>query len=97
MKRVKVPADTTAVRLQLALPSDSNDYQSYRAVLQDGSGQEVSSKSGLRARAAAQGKIIILDIPAKLIKRDDYYLRLSGQTSGGAFEPAGAYTFRVVE
>jgi anti-sigma factor RsiW len=97
MKRVKVPPETTSVRLQLELPSDSTDYQSYRAVLQNGSGQEVSSKGGLRARATAQGKTIILDVPAKLIKRDDYYLRLSGQTSGGAFESAGSYTFRVIE
>lgn len=97
MKRVKVPSETTAVRLQLELATDSTDYQSYRAVLQNGSGQEVTSKAGLLARTSAQGKIIILEIPAKLIKRDDYYLRLSGQTSGGALEAAGAYTFRVVE
>lgn len=97
MKRVKVPSDTTALRLQLELEPGANDYPSYTAVLQNGSGQEVSSKNGLRARATAHGKIIILEIPAKLIKRDDYYLKLSGQTSDGALEAAGRYTFRVIE
>jgi hypothetical protein len=97
MKRVKVPSDTTAVRLQVELEPGSNDYQSYRAVLQNGSGQEVSSKSGLRARANARGKTIVLELPARLIRRDDYYLRLSGQASDGEFESVGAYSFRVIE
>lgn len=98
LRRVKVPpAANSVVRLRLELDTGSDDYQSYKAVLQSASGQEVLNRSGLRARASARGKMITLDVPARLLKRDDYYLRLSGQNSEKEFESAGSYSFRVIE
>ena len=96
-KRVKVSPGTSVVRLQLELDPASSDYQSYRAVLQSASGQDVLSRGGLRARATADGKKIMLDVPARLLKGDDYYLRLSGQNSEREFEAAGSYSFRVIK
>jgi hypothetical protein len=57
----------------------------------------VLTRNGLRARATARGKTLTLDVPARLLKRDDYYLRLSGQNSDRELEAAGAYSFRVIE
>ncbi len=96
-KRVKVSPDISIVRLQLELDASSDNYQSYRAVLQSASGREVLTRSGLRAGGGARGKTITLDVPARLLKRDDYYLRLSGQNPEKEFEAAGSYSFRVIE
>jgi hypothetical protein len=97
IKRVKVRPETALVRLQLELDPTVNDYESYGAVLQSGSGQVVLSRKDLHAGATSRGKIITLEIPARLLKRDDYYLKLSGRNSAKEFEPAGTYGFRVIE
>jgi hypothetical protein len=97
LRRVKVPPATSVVRLRLELDPRSDDYESYRAVLQSASGQELLNRDGLRAGVSARIKMVVLDVPARLLKRDDYYLRLSGQNSEKEFESAGSYSFRIIE
>jgi hypothetical protein len=96
-KRVKIPRSATTVRLEIEVDPAAGDYQNYSVVLQTASGEKILSRSGLRARAAPGGKIVIWEIPARLLKREDYYLKLSGRNAAGQFESAGAYDFRVIE
>jgi hypothetical protein len=93
----KVPRGTTTARLEIEVDPAAGDYQSYSVVLQTASGEKILSGSGLPARAASGGKTVVWEIPAKLLKREDYYLKLSGRNAAGQFEPAGAYSFRVIE
>ena len=97
IKGVRLPGSASTVQFRLELDPASGDYRSYRAVLQTGSGREVTSRGGLRARATSRGKMVVWEIPAKLLGREDYYLRLSGESPEGQFESAGSYGFRVIE
>jgi hypothetical protein len=97
MKRVSVPLNTARVRLQLELDPAADEYESYRAALQTGSGQEVATRSGLRSKGAAHGKLIIWEIPADLLTGGDYYLKLSGLNAAGQLEAVATYGFRVIK
>lgn len=97
MKRVEIPRGASRVQLRLELDATAEDYQSYEAVLQTGGGQEILTTSRLRASPTAKGKVVVLEIPARLLKREDYYLKLSGRNASGQVESVGAYAFRVLE
>jgi hypothetical protein len=97
MKRVEIPRDAERVQLRLELDAGADDYQSYQAVLQTGAEREILKTSRLGASATAKGKIVVLEVPATLLKREDYYLKLSGQNAAGQVESVGTYSFRVIE
>lgn len=97
MKRVKIPPGANRAQLRLELDPAAGDYQSYQAVLQTGAGQEILKTGRLRATTTAKGKIVVLEIPARLLKREDYLLQLSGRSAAGQVESVGTYAFRVLE
>lgn len=97
MKTVELPQNATAARLQLEIDPAASEYQRYSALLENRSGEKISSRNNLRALTTARGKIVTWEIPAKLLKAEDYYLKLRGQNAGGQSEAVAAYSFRVVE
>ena len=83
------------VRLHLDLGFD--DYESYRAVLRDGSGSEVWSQTGLRATMSAETVAVTLTLPTEILPLGRCQIKLSGVSSGGELELIGRYHFRVLE
>lgn len=93
IKRVVVPAGVNTVQLRLEAPEGT--YTSYRAALVGDGGREIFTREQLRPDPAATTKTIVVNLPAPLLKRGDYQLKLGGLTTGGEYENAGRYSFRV--
>lgn len=90
---VVVPRGTDVVLLRFGL--DGGDYKSYRAQLRTPEGNEVWSTSRVNVRNTPSGRTATLRVPGKLVKAEDYVLRLSGVTAGGEVEDLARYYFRV--
>jgi hypothetical protein len=82
------------VRLQVQVAG--GDYKTYRAELQSADGDHIQSLRGLKPQRTANGNVLSLNVPAKLLSRSDYILKLSGVTDDGHLEDAGLYSFRIV-
>lgn len=93
-RRLVIPPDAEQVRLRVNFKV--GDYKSYRATLETVDGREVWSRAGLQAREQGQGKTVILNIPASVLRDDDYILTLKGVTPTGEPAGVGEYSFRVV-
>ncbi len=91
----RIPSDFATLQLQLTLPAAG--YQSYRAELLTTERNSVWAGDGLQPDAASGNKFINLAIPARLIKRDDYQVKLSGRRGDGVDEDVTSYVFRVVD
>ena len=94
-KSIRIPPGTDSVQLQLA--STSEEHQTYRAELLTGEGASVLVKEDLRRETTAGKKVLNVAVPAKLLKRDDYRLKLSGKLPNGNYEDIDTYAFRVAE
>jgi hypothetical protein len=90
LKKVSLSPDTREVRVRLDLAAGG--YSGYRAALRTADGREVWTARGLRAAGA---KYVQVNIPARLLKPDDYQILLSGVTSTGEVEELNSYYFRV--
>jgi Putative zinc-finger len=90
-----IPPDTNLIRLQAGLEAD--DYPSYRATLRTADGEEVRSRSGLKAQSSGSGKAIVWYLPARLFTKRDYVLRIDGMTIDGKSEEVERSSFRVVK
>jgi hypothetical protein len=90
LKKVSLSPDTREVRVRLDLAAGG--YRGYHAALRAADGREVWTARGLRATRA---KYVQVNIPAKLLKPDDYQILLSGVTSTGEVEELNSYYFRV--
>lgn len=83
------------VRLHVQIASDN--YKTYRAELQSADGDHIQTFSGMKPQHAANGYTLLLNLPAKLLNRSDYILKLSGIGEGGLAEDAGFFSFRIVK
>jgi hypothetical protein len=92
IQTITIPAGTDTVRLQLLLPV--NQLSEYKAELIDGNGDSVMTRSQLTATESAGKKTLVVDIPARSLRRDTYRLKLSGR-SAGAYEDIASYNFRT--
>lgn len=92
-ERLVIPPGTDWLRLYLELEDD--ERQSYRAVLRAAGGEEVWSQGGLKARPIRNGRALVLRVPARLLDRGDYLLKLQGLTAAGNLEDVDDYSFRV--
>ncbi|HEV7905822.1 MAG TPA: hypothetical protein VGO96_18425 [Pyrinomonadaceae bacterium] len=90
-KKISLPPETREVRLRLDLATA--EYSSYRAVLQNSDGQDLLTE---RRLPAGGGKFVQLNVPAKLLKRGDYQVLLSGVNPSGEAEEIDNYYFRVL-
>jgi hypothetical protein len=92
---VVLPTRADAMELLLVLPA--GEYKSYRVVLQKSGDAPRFTVDRLAAGTTESGKAVILKIPIKYLSRGDYILELSGSNAEGRFEPAGGYSFRVLD
>jgi hypothetical protein len=95
VERVSIPREISLVRVQLDLGID--DYESYRASLNDASGDELWMRSKLHASESGERVALIVTLPSELFPYGDYYFRVSGVSSSGDLELIGRYHFRVAE
>jgi hypothetical protein len=51
--------------------------------------------TNLRAEQVAEGKFIVLNLPANILSREDYQAKVSGQLIDADFEVVASYMFRV--
>jgi hypothetical protein len=93
IKRVTPPADATVVRLELE--SQSEDARGYRATLLSDDGRALLTRESLEARESGGARRVSFDVPAELLTRGDYRVKLSRRTADGSYEDIASYSFRV--
>ena len=93
LTRLTVRAGTLVVRLRLELAGD--DYTQYQATILDDRGREVWTGPKLQATKEGSSVAVLVDVPAGVLSRGDYELRLSGSTDKGETEIVGTYVFRA--
>ena len=93
LPRVSLPSGAVVVRLRLELPGE--DYPRYRAALLDADGDEIWTASKLAAEAEAGRTAVVLVLPAGLLPRGDYQVKLSGVAERGNPEAVATYSLRV--
>jgi len=94
IKKVSIPPATETLRLQLDLPK--GDYAIYRAELLTSDRSSVLVTEGLRPTPGTASNFVTVALSTSLLKRDDYYLKLSGQRADGVYEDVAGYVFRVL-
>jgi hypothetical protein len=90
-----VELTSTVTLLRLVLEAPSGAYKTYQAMLQTAEGKDLASVSDLKARSEEGAQFVIVNIPARLITRGDYQLKLMGISEGGRVSDVGLYPFRV--
>lgn len=95
LKRLSIPPGADTVELRLFLSSDEG--QSYRAELLTSGRVSVLVVNDLKPQMQGSEKIITLNLPAKILKRDDYLVRVSRREADGDYQKTNGYQFRVGE
>ena len=95
IKKIAIRPGTDTVQLQLQIAS-TDQYQSYRALLQTTEGLEKLRANDLTATTTGTSVVVPLQLTAGLLTRGDYYVKLSGLTPSGEYRNLGRYSFRVV-
>jgi hypothetical protein len=93
-KRLMIPAGTQLVRFQLQL--GENEYPKYRAILQTMENEEIWMQTWPRTGPSGEMLGSRLIVPAALLTKGDYILKLAGINGNGNWEEIGKYYFRVV-
>ncbi|HUS09452.1 MAG TPA: hypothetical protein VMZ30_03215 [Pyrinomonadaceae bacterium] len=93
VKRLSLPPATGTVQLRLVVTSDED--QSYRAELLNSERTSVLVFNDLKPQNQNGERLIQFAIPARILKRDDYQVRLSIRRSDGSYEEIPSYQFRV--
>ncbi len=94
-QKINISLGTSLVQLELNMVAEV--YPRYRAVLQTVDGDEIWTLIWPKTESTGQGHPLRLILPAKLLTRGDYILKLSGMTTSGDFEDIGNYSFRVIQ
>jgi hypothetical protein len=92
--RIAIPPSAEVVRLRLQL--SAADYSRYRTVLYDAESVEMWAQSGLTARGDRGRAAIVIILPAAVLSRGDYLIKVSGLDGGVGPETIASYSFRVV-
>ena len=92
MQTISMPPDTDTVRLNLVLPTDQ--YRDYGVELLASDGRSVLTQENLHSVEASAKKSLLVDVPAHLLNRDAFRLKLHAR-SAASFEDIATYTFRV--
>jgi hypothetical protein len=94
LKRLSIPPGTNTVQLRLLL--ESGEGQVYRAEVLTGDRVSVFVMDDLKPQAQGNERLIILNVPANILKHDDYQVRVSSRQTA-ATEETGRYQLRVLE
>jgi hypothetical protein len=93
LARVDVPSQASTVRFRLALQGDVST--SYRALLYDAELDDVSSASKMKAPPGDATRELFVVMPADLLHRGDFEIRLRGIDPRGREQIVATYRFRV--
>jgi len=91
-KSIVIPADAGTVRVELLLTD--HQYQGFEATLLDSDGRTLTTKNLKPARA--NPRAVVFDVPANLLTRGDYRIRLSGTSANGNVESLPGYSLRAI-
>jgi hypothetical protein len=92
---VSVAKTIDAVTLQLDPGGD--EFSEYRAALQEASTEQVVWRSGaLRAASVGGRSVLMMTVPANLLHRGEYAIKLTGVHTAGEPRALDSYPFRVV-
>jgi anti-sigma factor RsiW len=91
---VEVPAGTDLIQLKAEVDQDS--YASYQGVLRTPEGLEILRKRGLLLERGGASRMIVLDVPASLLRDGHYTVTLSGEKGRGS-EDIADYSFRLAK
>jgi hypothetical protein len=94
LQRLQIPADATAVRLQLPVNS-SDQAKAYQAVLLTAAGRQIWGQTGLHGIASGGSQVVELILPAWLLTNDEYDLTLQNRRPDGDVEETASYHFGV--
>jgi hypothetical protein len=93
VKTFSIPARNYTVRLQLELIAD--DYQLYRATLQNAAGTVLLLQKDLKAQAIGGRSSVVVEVPAEQLPPSYYLIKLTGITAARNEENLGSYSFKV--
>jgi len=95
LSRIALPDGERAI-VRLSLVLETNVAGVYQAELATAEGKQVTVRSKLNSIRKDGETILVLDVPARLLQRGDYQIKLTRQTDGAA-QPAGRYFFRALD
>jgi hypothetical protein len=94
--RLALPRAARLVRLRIEIePAD--DYGSFAVELRNQAGQTVWTRSNLTARNSRRSRAVVMNLPAGILRPEQYELALKGVTLGGTTEEVGFYYFDVAK
>lgn len=94
MTRVVAPPGTETVQVQLRLPPEQ--HSSYRVTLRPVDGKEAFPLPPLPPQTAGGNRVLLMNVPVKLLPRGDYELQLSGVGANDTSINLNSYHFRLV-
>src|SRR5205085_1103632 len=83
--------------VQLRLPDPSGGTYSFQAVLKDGEDGEIFKLEDLRARQIGEHSVLVLQIPARMLKSQDYILEIFEKHADGTYESPSKYPVHVTK
>lgn len=92
---LKIASDIGFVVLQLALV-EREDYKNYRASLLRGA-RTIYARAGLKMAVVGDVRVILLKVPARLLRPQSYEVKLSGLAPDGRMQEIASYAFRIGE
>lgn len=88
---IKIPAKAESVVITLKLESD--DFPSYKTVLKNADTDEILWRSDV---LKSTGQKVVVKVPAKMFKSQDYILEVSGIAKNGNMEIISGYPFHIL-
>jgi hypothetical protein len=91
-----VPLSSGIATLVLVLASDRDaTYASYNIALETPGGKTILKQNGVKSWLSAKDRLTMVALPARVLPRGDYVLRLIGVDSNHKAEDVDAYSFTV--
>lgn len=94
-KKYSIPKAEKIVQLRLQI--GAAPYSTFQAVLQTADGNQIRTLSDLKARNINSENVVLVYLPANVLTRGDYQIRLSGLAPNNQAVYLGRYTFRIFE
>ena len=89
-KELRPPAETSRIRLQLAV--DSIDYKVFLVQVKNSQDREIFQQ---KVHPPRSGKLVTTTIPSQILPAGAYSLQLSGISAKGTNDLVGNYSFRI--
>lgn len=90
-----IPSDVDVVILQLALV-ERDDYRNYHALLRADK-QTIRSRTVSKTTVMKGIKVVSLEVPARLLRQQNYQVKLRGRTPAGRVQEIASYFFKVTK